>query len=534
MTEGRPPKEGASPSGPEREESAPDGRRSQTRKVGEQPPRATFSQAQSTPPRKPAGGAGGAGQASRSAFQYAPSAEPPTSTDPDKTVKRPYPTSPSTWGQTLRLGDPDPNAPEAPGQLFAEEGERTVQVVRSTFVKTLLSGDALSPPTPPSSLGANAPPDARSRSQVQASDSGPPEPLTVPSNRPAPAPWQQSHAAAPTGTILMGSAGTQDKPAPAAPASPAHAARPRVAPASAKQTLPLGSAAALPEVPAPVRAPAPRPPGAAAVRGPAAPPSGAAAAGGPAPAPRGGATSAPAARAATVDGKSVSEPLQLRIADHDVLPQVAMSERPVLPRNRGPLVAALLIAALLVLAGLGWFGLRSTPEVSPEPTRNDAVTVPAAQPPAAPPVAAPIAAPAPQDTAPAQPSAAAAQPAAKAAAPAQPAQPAAAPQQPAPELEPTEQPSAREPEPRTAETPERTSAQKRRAERRAAARAARRDGAPSGPAPEAPESVREARDALRELDAEPIMKIKPAPAEEAAEPEFPSLPEPPEPPPPPE
>jgi hypothetical protein len=527
MTEGRPPKDSASPGREPRDESAKDGRRSQTRKVGDQPhgaPRATFSPAQSAPP-KPAAGAGGSGQASRSAFQYTPSGEPPTSTDPDKTVKRPYPTNPSTWGQTLRLGDPDPNAPEAPG-LFAEPSEKSVQVVRSAFVKTLLSGDALSPPTPPSSLGANAPPDARSRSAAHAEDAGPPEPLTIPSNRPAPAPWQQSHAVAPSGTILMGSAGTPDTPPPAPnrsaaaqpPATPTGATtgpRPRVSPASAKQTLPLGSAAVAPEVAAAARAPNPRPPSGAAARGPAAP------------APR----AAPApAQAATLDGKSVSEPLQLRIADHDVLPQVTMSDRPVLPRNRGPLVAALLIAALLVLAGLGWFGLRSTPAVSPEPTRNDAVTVPAEQTPAAPPAAAPVAAPAAQAAQPAVP----AQPAAPTAAPVQAAQPSAVPQQPAAAAEPAEQPKAREPEERAAEPPARDSAQKRRAERRAAARAARRESAPSGPAAETPESVREARDALRELDAEPVMKIKPAPADEPAEPEFPTLPEPPEPPPPPE
>ena len=120
MTEGRPPKDASSSSEPESGEQSQDGRRSQTRsvagrKVIDQPagaPRATFSPAQS-PASKPAAGANSS-QASRSAFQYTPGGQPPTSSDPDKTVRRPYPTNPSTWGQTLRLGDPVPTVPEWP------------------------------------------------------------------------------------------------------------------------------------------------------------------------------------------------------------------------------------------------------------------------------------------------------------------------------------------------------------------------------------------------------------------------------------
>jgi hypothetical protein len=519
MTEGRPPKDPAAGFDPESEDGQL-GRRSQTRPVGGRgqnstpsAPRSTFSPEPSHTPKPTAPGRPPA--APRSVFQQAGSAHPPTSTDPDKTVKRPYPTAPSAWGQTLPLGDLLPGESSA---LFPNEnGETTKQVPRSAFAKTLLHGDGMTPPTPPDDPPPAEPEPART------GYSPPPEPLTVPSNRPAPAPWQQSRAAAPKGTILMpGSPVGQEPtrsvavPQPEGAASPQPRPEPKVAqsravPVSAKQTLPLGSTAISAE--APTLAVRPEPPAAAATA-PIAPKKAAPAA--PATAP---------ARAAASAAKNVSEPLQLHIAERDVLQRASMAERPVLPRSRGPLIAALLIAAGLVLGGIAWFSLNKEPAVSPEPTRNDAVTVPAAQAPAAAPVQ-PATVPAAQPAQP-QPPAATAQPASQPAAPAAPtnkvvAQPPAAP---VPAREQTAAPA----KPKT-----QSAASRRRAERRAAKRQAAEDTGLPVPAGDVPEDVGEAREALRELESEPVMKIKPTPTEEAAEPDFPPLPEPPEPPPAPE
>jgi hypothetical protein len=558
MTEGRPPKEGASNSEPESEEDAQLGRRSQTRSVAGRAagsnaaPRATFSPAPGGPPKP----APGSKQASppRSVFQQTPSGQPPTSSDPDKTVKRPYPTAPGTWGQTLPLGDLLPGQESA---LFpSEEAETTVQVARSAFVKTLISGEGLSPPTLPPSVAqprpaSDRPPPAR------VSHSHPPdEPLTVPSNRPAPTPWQQSRAAAPTGTMLMpGSPGARDDAAasqrnagatsqarPAGQASPASQAR--GVHASAKQTLPMGSAAITAEaagVPAASAAELPASTRTAKPASAAAPRANAAAAPASAPsarAPRSaaparpesiGSGTAPALRGgASFDRKSASEPLQLRIEERDVLQQPQMSERPVLPRNRGPLVAALLIATLVVLGAIAWFGLAKPAAPVAEPTRNDAVTVPAGQQPGAPTpttaeLAQPVAPTAPQPAGTAQPAA-------------QPAQPPNSPQtqqaaQPA--VVPAQARESQTAAPAQPKSQRESAASRRRAERRAARRQAAEDQQ-AAPAADVPEDVQEARDALRALESDPVIKIKPAPSEEPEEPDFPSLPEPPEPPPPPD
>jgi len=541
MTEARPPKEGVSNSEPESQEDAQSGRRSQTRSVaGHSPsgnaaaPRATFSPATSGAPKASPGSK--QTPAPRSVFQQAASGPPPTSSDPDKTVKRPYPTAPSTWGQTLPIGDLLPGQNSA---LFpSEEAEKTVQVTRSAFVKTLISNEGLTPPTPPESVPARprtARPAPEPAGHAPAPDD---EPLTLPSTRPAPAPWQQSRAAAPTGTMLMpGSPGANESARPiasaernAGAASQSSGAAPAVPPAarvghaSAKQTLPLGSAAITADA-AGVGAPAPdaAPAASSATRQAASAPranASATAAKPPAARPPSGSASA---RPASMDGKNVSEPLQLRISAQDVVPQANFSERPVLPRSRGPLVAALLIAALLVLGAIAWFGLAKPAAPVAEPTRNDAVTVPVAQQPAVPA----------ETGQPVQ--TAAAKPAATAQSAAQPPQAPAVPQvqQPA-AARAAAAPAAPKPQPAP------SAASRRRAERRAAARrqAAQTEAtAPAAPAAaegEVPEDVQEARDALRALDSEPVIKIKPAPSPDDLEvPDFPSLPEPPEPPPPP-
>jgi len=552
MTEGRPPKEGASNSEPESQEDAQSGRRSQTRSVaGRTPsgsaaaPRATFSPATSGAPKASPGSK--QTPAPRSVFQQGPTGHPPTSSDPDKTVKRPYPTAPSTWGQTLPIGDLLPGKDSA---LFpSEEAEKTVQVARSAFVKTLISAEGLTPPTPPESLPARAG-STRTAAEPAGQAAAPDEPLTIPSTRPAPTPWQQSRAAAPTGTMLMpGSPGAHDDSratasadrhvgaashsraaVPAAPAAPA-----RVVHASAKQTLPLGSAitaeaaglgAAAPELPAASSATRPAAP---ALRGGAASERANAAATGAKPPAARAPVSAASARTASIDGKNVSEPLQLRISAHDVVPKANFSERPVLPRSRGPLVAALLIATLIVLGAIAWFGLAKPAAPVAEPTRNDAVTVPMAEQPAAP-VPQQPAAPA-QTAQPVQPTAA--RPAATAHPTAQP------PQAPATgrEQQPTAQPARATATPAAPkQQPAQSAASRRRAERRAAARrqaAQPESTAPATPAADVPEDVQEARDALRALDSEPVIKINPAPTSDDLEvPDFPSLPEPPEPPPP--
>jgi hypothetical protein len=547
MTEARPPKEGASNSEPESQEDAQSGRRSQTRSVGGHSPsgnaaapRATFSPATSGAPKASPGSK--QTPAPRSVFQQAASGPMPTSSDPDKTVKRPYPTAPSTWGQTLPIGDLLPGQNSA---LFpSEEAEKTVQVTRSAFVKTLISTEGLTPPTPPESVPPrprSARPAPEPAGHAPAPDD---EPLTLPSTRPAPAPWQQSRAAAPTGTMLMpGSPGANESARPVASAernasaasqsrgaAPAVQASARVGHASAKQTLPLGSAAITAEAagvgaPAPESAPATSSATRQAAGGPRANAS-ATAAKPPAARPPSGSASA---RPASMDGKNVSEPLQLRISAQDVVPQANFSERPVLPRSRGPLVAALLIAALLVLGAIAWFGLAKPAAPVAEPTRNDAVTVPVAQQPAVP-AQAPAETGQPVQTATAKP-AATGQPAA------QPSQAPASPQVQQPTAAPARAvaaPAAPKPQPAP------SAASRRRAERRAAARrqAAQPEAtAPAAPAAaegEVPEDVQEARDALRALDSEPVIKIKPAPSPDDLEvPDFPSLPEPPEPPPPP-
>lgn len=508
MTDGRPPNKGAPSSEADaaRDEEA-DGRRSQTRSVddgrapsgSQQPlPRATFAPAPSAPP-KPS--APQHTPPPRSVFQHAP--DRAGLSDPDKTVKRPYPSNPNAWGQTIQLGG------AVPPQAGPEPDEKTVQVARTAFANSLRNGEA------PSAA-------AERGSGPEQDGAAVPEPLRTPSNRPTPAPWNASRQGeARKNTLLMpGTPGTHPPPG---HANAAHAAKAPGVPAMAKQTLPMSAIATGGDTRAPAppsanaqAAPAPspgsaRPESSASARperraAPAAPHAG-----------RGRA----AAPAAPAGGESAAERLRLQLDADDILPQSALSERPGIARNRGPVLAVGLIVALIAVA-IGWFAWGSEAPAADVPApeaglRNSAVLAPADEAAAAPP----------SEAAKAEPE----EPAAKS--DSKPTAAAQAPQPPnsreAPAAEPRAKPARPESKPSRAQAKREAEREAARARARAKARRAAaappvRDETAARPvSPEVPENVQEAREALRALESEPVINIKPTQPGDAADADEPVL-----------
>jgi hypothetical protein len=495
MADPRPPKD--APGEPAEPERRAVGNRSQTLPLPQapgarpappagSPPRSTFSGAVSERPRPPAPQAD---RPPRSVFQPAPSARP-APPDADKTVKRPYPTA---GDHTLLLGGEPLHEPDPP------EVERTVRVQRSAFAATILDGQA-----PPSQDPTRAAPQASTgNTRTPATPGSSPEhsaaePLRVPSNRPPPSPFQQTRGQR---TLLMpGSPAQQDEPTGA-----------RARPDKQTPVVPHPAAAIQASRPTPGETAAP------ARSAPPPTPSRKSAA-----SPEGARPSTPAKRSATAAGAtspgsgqaSGTEPLRLALAEHDILPELASSGRPTVPRSRTPLLVAVIGGVVLLAAVLLWLSSRGARPAAAPPTDGvRASAVPATEPT---PVAAGPSAPAVQNTA-------APVDTAKRAPSAPPPATPAAHAQPKPAAEASAAPSTPTPTAPNVDT-----APRARETGTATRTAAPHRHAGPGVPTEARQDIESARAALQALDSEPVIAVKPsAEADKPASDERSSAPPPP-------
>ena len=288
------------------------------------------------------------------------------------------------------------------------------------------------------------------------------EPLREPSNRPAPAPFQQTRAAR-SGTLLMPGV-SADEFAAHAPKPPAAAARPNPPP-SATPARPQNSAAPHGDN-APRTAAAPRTANA--------------------PTP----DAAPASKATAGTPVHRTEPLHLSLDARDMVPKASRSVRPGLPRTRAPriiLVAG--ISVLLLIAVLAWSRHAAPVAAAPAEVPVDGLRSSAVP-------AAPAAAPATSAAIPSTPSAVpTAQPATAAATQKPAAAPAAA--APAERAQPTAKPS------------DAPAAEAKPAAKPAQHQSAAKARAPATKVPsENSESIENAREALKALESPPVVRVK--------------------------
>ena len=354
-----------------------------------------------------------------------------------------------TRSQTVPLGSGSGRGATPPRSTFSAQPGHNPAADKSAqrpapnaWGATLLVGNM--PPPPDESAARRGPP-------AQEAHPTPAEPLRMPSNRPSPAPWQESRGqeprgqqprAARTGTLLMPGAADPELQAAIAASRTAVGATADAKPEPSARTGDAGGPRSA--------APEPRPQARTAAQ--------------PSPAAGAAPASAPAAPA------NRSEPLHLNLDARDIVPNSSVSMSASVVPRRGPLIVTAIVGALVLIAAVAWMMQRPATAASPAAVAVDGTR--SSSLPAAPVAAAPERAAAESDTQ------------KPAAAPAQPATPA--------QRAPVAAPESEKPAPVAAKP---SVSKKRRAKK------------PSKPSANS-ESIDEAREALKALASPPVVRVK--------------------------